>query len=66
VFINHKGIRKAEKLGDLGTATDVAGVGHQLGHSRIKITYDVYDHAIPGSSKSEVGDLDNLQLETFA
>ncbi|MBW2610226.1 MAG: site-specific integrase [Deltaproteobacteria bacterium] len=34
-------------------------VSHQLGHSSISITYDVYAHWIPGKFKSEVDELDN-------
>jgi len=37
----------------------VGDVSYQLGHSSIKITYDVYVHWIPGKFKSEVDDLDN-------
>lgn len=40
---------------------NVGDVSHQLGHSSIKITYDVYGHWIPGSFKSEVEDLDYPQ-----
>jgi integrase len=35
-------------------------VSYQLGHSSIKITYDVYGHWIPGKFKREVDDLDSL------
>jgi len=34
-------------------------VSYQLGHSSIKITYDIYAHWIPGQFKSEVDELDN-------
>ena len=36
-------------------------VSYQLGHSSIKITYDVHGHWIPGKFKSEVEELDNPQ-----
>ncbi|UCE52275.1 MAG: site-specific integrase [Desulfobacterales bacterium] len=39
---------------------NVGDVSYQLGHSSIKMTYDVYAHWIPGHHKSEVDDLDNL------
>jgi len=39
---------------------NVGDVSYQLGHSSIKITYDVYAHWIPGQFKSEVDELDNL------
>jgi len=35
-------------------------VSYQLGHSSIKITYDVYGHWIPGRFKREVDDLDSI------
>jgi integrase len=35
-------------------------VSYQLGHSSIKITYDVYGHWIPGKFKREVDDLDSI------
>lgn len=38
---------------------NVGDVSYQLGHSSIKITYDVYAHWIPGHHKSEIDDLDN-------
>ena len=41
---------------------NVGDVSYQLGHSSIKITYDVYAHWIPGSFKSEVDDLDSPHL----
>jgi integrase len=39
---------------------NVGDVSYQLGHSSIKMTYDVYAHWIPGHHKSEVDDLDNM------
>ena len=39
---------------------NVGDVSYQLGHSSIKITYDVYAHWIPGQFKSEVDELDNM------
>jgi len=39
---------------------DVDDVSYQLGHSSIKITYDVYGHWIPGHFKSEVDALDEI------
>ena len=36
-------------------------VSYQLGHSSIKITYDIYGHWIPGHFKSEVDELDTPQ-----
>jgi integrase len=39
---------------------NVGDVSYQLGHSSIKITYDVYAHWIPGQFKSEVDELDTL------
>ncbi|UCG14549.1 MAG: site-specific integrase [Deltaproteobacteria bacterium] len=40
---------------------NVGDVSYQLGHSSIKITYDVYGHWIPGKFKSEVDELDERQ-----
>ncbi|UCF02846.1 MAG: site-specific integrase [Deltaproteobacteria bacterium] len=40
---------------------NVGDVSYQLGHSSIKITYDVYGHWIPGKFKSEVDELDAPQ-----
>jgi integrase len=37
---------------------NVGDVSYQLGHSSIKITYDVYAHWMPGQFKSEVDELD--------
>ena len=37
---------------------NIGDVSYQLGHSSIKITYDVYAHWIPGTFKSEVDELD--------
>ncbi len=39
---------------------NVGDVSYQLGHSSIKITYDVYAHWIPGQFKSEVDELDQM------
>ncbi len=39
---------------------NVGDVSYQLGHSSIKITYDVYAHWIPGQFKSKVDELDNM------
>ena len=39
---------------------NVGDVSYQLGHSSIKITYDVYAHWIPGQFKSEVDELDAI------
>jgi len=39
---------------------NVGDVSYQLGHSSIKITYDVYAHWMPGQFKSEVDELDTL------
>jgi integrase len=39
---------------------NVGDVSYQLGHSSIKITYDVYAHWIPGQFKSEIDELDTL------
>jgi integrase len=39
---------------------NVGDVSYQLGHSSIKITYDVYVHWMPGQFKSEVDELDTL------
>jgi integrase len=36
----------------------IGDVSYQLGHSSIKITYDVYTHWIPGKFKNEVDELD--------
>ncbi len=38
---------------------NIGDVSYQLGHSSIKITYDVYAHWIPGQFQSEVDELDN-------
>jgi integrase len=40
---------------------NVGDVSYQLGHSSIKITYDVYAHWIPGQFKSEVDELDAMR-----
>jgi len=40
---------------------NVGDVSYQLGHSSIKITYDVYAHWMPGQFKSEVDELDHPQ-----
>ena len=37
---------------------NVGDVSYQLGHSSIKMTYDVYAHWVPGGFKSEVDELD--------
>ncbi len=37
---------------------NVGDVSYQLGHSSIKMTYDVYAHWIPGCFKSEIDELD--------
>jgi integrase len=39
---------------------NVGDVSYQLGHSSIRITYDVYAHWIPGQFKSEVDELDTM------
>ena len=39
---------------------NVGDVSYQLGHSSIKITYDVYGHWMPGHFKSEIDDLDHM------
>jgi integrase len=39
---------------------NIGDVSYQLGHSSIKITYDVYAHWMPGQFKSEVDELDTL------
>jgi integrase len=39
---------------------NVGDVSYQLGHSSIKMTYDVYAHWIPGQFKSEVDELDHV------
>jgi integrase len=39
---------------------NVGDVSYQLGHSSIKITYDVYAHWIPGQFKSEIDELDTI------
>ncbi len=44
---------------------NIGDVSYQLGHSSIKITYDVYAHWIPGTFKSEVDDLDNVKPTTL-
>ena len=38
---------------------NVGDVSYQLGHSSIKMTYDVYAHWIPGQFKSEIDELDH-------
>lgn len=43
---------------------NVGDVSYQLGHSSIKITYDVYTHWMPGQFKSEVDELDNYATQT--
>ena len=37
---------------------NIGDVSKQLGHSSIKITFDVYGHWVPGKFKSEVAELD--------
>jgi integrase len=37
---------------------NIGDVSYQLGHSSIKITYDVYAHWVPGKFKAEVDELD--------
>jgi len=39
---------------------NIGDVSYQLGHSSIKITYDIYGHWMPGKFKNEVDELDNL------
>jgi integrase len=39
---------------------NVGDVSYQLGHSSIKITYDVYALWIPGQFKPEVDELDTM------
>ncbi|MBW2120865.1 MAG: site-specific integrase [Deltaproteobacteria bacterium] len=43
----------------LSKGDDIADVSHQLGHSSVKITWDVYYHWMPGKKKSEVDALDD-------
>jgi len=43
----------------LNRGHNVDDVSQQLGHSSIKITFDVYGHLIPGKFKSEVDDLES-------
>ena len=44
---------------------DISDVSYQLGHSSIKITFDVYTHWIPGKFKSQVDDLDTQPNATY-
>jgi integrase len=37
---------------------NIGDVSYQLGHSSIKVTYDVYAHWVPGKFKAEVDELD--------
>ena len=37
---------------------NIGDVSYQLGHSSIKITYDIYGHWMPGKFKNEVDELD--------
>lgn len=39
---------------------NVGDVSYQLGHSSIKITFDIYGHWIPGKFKSEVDELSRI------
>ena len=39
---------------------NIGDVSYQLGHASIKITYDCYTHWIPGHSKSEIDELDEV------
>lgn len=39
---------------------NIGDVSYQLGHSSIKITYDIYGHWMPGKFKNEVDELDIL------
>jgi len=40
---------------------NIGDVCHQLGHSSIRITYDIYGHWVPGRFQSEVDELDLAQ-----
>lgn len=40
---------------------NIGDVSYQLGHSSIKMTYDIYAHWMPGKFKNEVDELDVLQ-----
>ena len=44
---------------------NVGDLSYQLGHSSIKITYDIYGHWIPGKFKSEVDELDHPPQSTL-
>lgn len=37
---------------------NIGDISYQLGHSSVKITYDVYGHWVPGKFKNEVAELD--------
>ncbi|EFK11867.1 site-specific recombinase, phage integrase family [delta proteobacterium NaphS2] len=37
---------------------DIGDVSYQMGHSSIKVTFDIYTHWIPGKFKNQVDDLD--------
>lgn len=41
---------------------NIGDISYQMGHSSIKITYDTYGHWVPGKFKSEVDELDQVQL----
>jgi len=50
---NHKARRV-----DITPRLAIGDVSYQLGHSSIKITYDIYGHWMPGKFKNEVDELD--------
>lgn len=75
----HKALEKAElrqiRIHDLRhtyatlriqSGHNIADVSKQLGHHSIKITVDTYYHWIPGTSKSEVDQLDGNGIEDNA
>ena len=45
---------------------NIANVSNQLGHHSVKLALDVYHHWVPGHSKSEVDELDNLHNSTIS
>ena len=45
---------------------DIGDVSYQMGHSSIKITFDVYTHWIPGKFKDQVDSLDTQPNATYA
>ncbi|WXJ81034.1 Tyrosine recombinase XerC [Moorella humiferrea] len=44
----------------LQAGVDIKIISERLGHSSIRITYDIYSHLMPGMQKEAVNRLENL------